>query len=137
MIKVLQRIILLVAVITVTAHSIFPHLHLNEITAHVGQHHHNEQSTGKQHHDHDDTDENKDNQHNLFSLAHLDDDFIPAKDQVKSFDLPLEYLEALNISSFLFTFNINSKLHFGWYIEYPPPDDSLCSLPSRAPPAII
>ena len=135
MIKLFQKLLLLVAVFTVTAHSIFPHVHLDDIMAIVENHHHDEQSVGT-HHRHD-ADNNKDNHQNLFSFAQLDDDFIPANGQPKNLELKAEYLPVL-IAAFLSDiYAVNTKPHFGWYIEYPPPDDYLYNLPSRAPPAVI
>lgn len=132
--KVVQKILLLVAVITVTAHSIFPHIHLDEIMAFVENHHHDEQSAGN--HDNDDADNNKDNQHSLFSFALLDDDFIPANGLSKNFELSLEYLPAQNITFLSNTYSLNTNLHCGWNNEHPPPNTYLPDLPSRAPPAI-
>ncbi len=134
MIKMFQKIVLLIAGITVTAHSIFPHIHLDDIMTFAGSHHH-EQPAGTHHHD--DTDNSKDKQHNLFSLAQLDDTFVPANGQTKNFELPVEYLVPFTVTYLSDGFRVNTKRLFGWYKEYPPPDDYLYNLPSRAPPAII
>lgn len=134
MIKVLQKIILVVAVITVTAHSIFPHFHLDEIIAFVEDHHHHEQPGS---HHHDDAENSKENQKSLFSFAQLDDDFIPANDQPKNVELPAEYLATFIVAYVSNRFPVNTKTQFGWYIEYPPPDNHCYNLPSRAPPAVI
>lgn len=128
--KGLQKILLLIAVITVTGHSIFPHIHLDDIIAFAEGHHH-EQPADKHHHD--DTDNSKDNQHNLFSLAQLDDNFVPANVQTKIFEPPVEYLPVM-IAFFSDNFSAGTKTHYGWYREYPPPDDygNISSL--RGPP---
>lgn len=133
MTRVFQKIVLLVAIVTVIGHSIFPHFHSDEITVTAEKHqHHDEQSSGSHHHDNDD---NKDNPHSIFSFAQLDDDFIPVNGQFKNFELPAEYLPALIITFLPENYSINTKPHFGWYFEYPPPDDYLYNLPSRAPPS--
>lgn len=135
MVKMLQKMILLLAVITVTAHSIFPHMHLDDLMAIAENHHHDEQSAGT-HHQHDD-DNNKDNRQSLFSFAQLDDDFIPAKGQFRDFQLKAEYLPGLIIAVLSDFYPVNTETDFGLYIEYPPPDDHHLNLPSRAPPAIV
>lgn len=135
MLKVFQKILLLVAVITVTAHSTFPHVHLDEVMAFVEDHHHDEQSPGN--HQNDDADNNKDNHQNLFSFAQLDDNFIPANVQCKNIELPAEYLPAQNISFLSDTYSSNTSQLFSWDNEHPPPGKYLHNLPSRAPPAII
>ncbi len=134
MIKVFQKIILLIAVITVTAHSIFPHIHLDDIIAFVEDHHHDEQPGT---HHHNEAENSKDNQKSLFSFAQLDDDFIPANGQPKNFELPVEHLAALIVTYLSDSYPVNTKMQFGWYIEYPPPGNHLYNLPSRAPPAVI
>ena len=135
MIKMVQKIIILIAVITVTAHSIFPHMHMDDIMALVDNHHHDEQSYGR-HHSHN-ADNTKNNHQNLFSFAQLDDDFIPANGQFKNYEVKSAYLPAI-IPAFLSDiYPVNTKPHWGWYFEYPPPDDYHDDLPSRAPPAIV
>jgi hypothetical protein len=134
MIKVFQKILLLVAVITVSAHSIFPHMHLDDIMTFAEDHHHEQPADT---HHHDDTDNSKDNQHNLFSLAQLDENFVPANGQAKNFKLPVEYIAAFIVTYLSDKFPVHTKTHFGWYKEYPPPHDYRFNLPSRAPPAIV
>ena len=136
MIKVFKKIILLIAVITVTAHSIFPHIHLDDIMAMVEEHHHHDELPSGTHH-HDEKDNQKDSQHNLFSFARLDDDFIPANGQSQKVELTSKYVPAIIITFLLNNYPHQTKTHFGWYREYPPPDDYQYNLPSRAPPAII
>ena len=131
MIKVLQKILLLVAVITVTGHSILPHFHHDEIPATINHHHEDEeQPAGKHHHDDDNT---KDNQHSLFSFVQLDENFVPAKGQVKTFELPVEYLPVV-ITFLSSKFSASTKTHYGWYREYPPPDDYWYISSLRGPP---
>lgn len=134
MVKMFQKIILLIAVITVTAHSVFPHIHLDDIMAFTEGHHH-EQSADKHHHD--DNDNSSDDQHNLFSLAQLDESFIPAIGKVKALELPSEYQPVIYISLVSEIVIYPTKTQFGWHIEYPPPVDYLYNLPSRAPPAVV
>ena len=133
MIKVFQKILLLVAVITVTAHSIFPHIHLDDIMTFAKDHHH-EQPVDKHHHD--DTDNSKDNQHNLFSLGQLDENFVPAKGETKNFQLPVEYIAAFIVTYLKDKFPVNTKTHFGWYNEYPPPEKYFSSSSLRGPPTV-
>ena len=93
--KVLQKILLLVAVITVAGHSILPHIHHDETQVAVQQHHHDDEQPAGQHHE-DDT--SKDTQHSLFSFAQLDENFVPVISQNNSFELPLTYLSAFLVN---------------------------------------
>jgi hypothetical protein len=130
--KVLQKIVLLIAVITVTGHTVFPHFH-HEDKSQAGHHHHDENFTAAHHHD-DDADDNG-NQHNLFSFAQIDETFIPGKAVLKNFELPFTYLPALVVSILSDNFPVNTITKYGWYKEFPPPGYSFSHLPSRAPPA--
>ncbi len=131
----MQKILLLVAVITVTAHSTFPHVHLDKIMAFVEDQHHDEHAAGKYHHDH--ADNSKGDQHNLFSFVQLDDDFIPATGQAKNFEIPSEFLTALIDTYLSNNFPANIKTDFGWYKEYPPPDYSCYISSLRGPPIAL
>lgn len=136
MTKVLQRILLQIAVITVISHSILPHYHHEELPIAVQHHHHDEeQPTGQ--HEHDDDDNSQKGNHSLFSFAQLDENFVPVKLGDKKFELPVTFLPALVICWLSEKVYNNSQITFGLYIEYPPPDDYLFNLPSRAPPAIV
>lgn len=131
--KVGKKILLLLAVLTVIAHSILPHVHLDEIVAMVDHHHHHQNSAdGKHPHD---TGGSKEDHHSLFSFAQLDEDFIPSKSQFKKFEFPVQYLSLVAITYLLNTFPVCTKKVFGRYKEYPPPDNYFYNLPTRAPPA--
>ena len=131
--KGLQKILLLIAVLTVTGHSILPHFHHEETPVVVQQHHHDEEQPAGHHHE-DDT--SKETQHSLFSFAQLDEDFIPVKVQNKNFDLPFTYLPALNVTYLSDNFTVKTKTHFGWYKEYPPPGKSFLPFSHRGPPTV-
>lgn len=124
------------AVFTVIAHSILPHIHLDEIVVNVEHHHHHQKSADGKHQQHD-SGGSKGDHHNLFSFAQLDEDFIPSKSQFKKFELPVQYLSTVAITYLLDTFPVYTKKAFARYKEYPPPDNYFYNLPSRAPPFSI
>ena len=130
--KWLQKILLLIAVITVVGHNTLPHHHYEEIQELIQHHHNEEQEEPQHHHDHD---ENKDDEHGIFSFAQLDENFVPAKWQDISIALPFLYLVTPVITYQYNLLKANSKTHFGYYKEFPPPGNYLLNLPSRAPPA--
>ncbi len=134
--KACNKIILLLAVFTVMAHSILPHVHLDDIVAIMDNHHHPAQHPFDTHHHHD-GDDNSEDHHNVFSFAQLDEDFIPAKGPLKKFELPVQYLSPVAITYLFDAFPVYTKQIFGRYEEYPPPGHCLYNLPSRAPPASI
>lgn len=127
----LQKILLLIAVITVTGHDILPHLHHDEPAIIVNQHQNEEQQPAGKHH-HDD-DKNKNNHHGIFSFVQLDENFIPANGQAKTFELPVMYMPVL-ITFLSNNFSASAKTHYGWYREYPPPDDYCYISSLRGPP---
>lgn len=131
--KGLQKIVLLIAVITVAGHSILPHIHHDEIPVAIQDHHHDEQPAGHPPHDDDNT---QDNQQHLFSFAQLDENFVPAASQNYSFELPFTYLPVLIAIYLSDHFPVNTKTHFGWYREYPPPDKNFTSFSHRGPPIV-
>lgn len=128
-----KKMLLILAVFTVIAHSILPHVHLYDVVA-ITNHHHHPDGPAHHHHSHDDHG-SQEKHHNLFSFAQLDDDFIPAKGPFKKFELPVQYLSPVAITYLLDTFPVYIKKVFGRYKEYPPPDNYFFNLPSRAPPA--
>ncbi len=130
--KGLQKILLLITVVTVIAHSVLPHHHHAEITVATQQHHdEEEQPAGLSHHADDETEH-----HSIFSFAQLDENFVPVKSQNNSFELPLTYLPALIVTYLSDNFPFNTKTHFGWYKEYPPPDKNFPSSSHRGPPTV-
>ena len=129
--KGLQKILLLISVITVIAHSTLPH------------HHHEENSVAKQHHEEEQQlpgvnhhDDNKGDHHGLFSFAQIDENFIQVNSQNNSFELPLTYLSSLILTYLPENFSANTKTHFGWYKEYPPPEKSFLPFSHRGPPTV-
>jgi hypothetical protein len=133
--KWLQKILLLIAVITVTGHSILPHFHHDDVYP-IAKEHHNHDSHPANHHDHDD-DNGKEDQHSLFSFAQLDEDFLPVKTQNHSVDIPFEYLATSIITFNRVNLPVNTTTPFGCYQEFPPPGNLFVNLPSRAPPASL
>jgi hypothetical protein len=128
----LHKILMLIAVATIVGHNCMPHHHHEEILA-VAHHEHQEDGgTKTHHHDHQ---ENKNEKHNIFSFAQLDEDFIPAKFQVEGFELPVLYLLTPEIS-FQLKLIISPSKAFNYYREYPPPGNYLSQLPSRGPPSL-
>ena len=96
--------------------------------------HHHEQSADKHHHD--DNDNSSDDQHNLFSLAQLDETFVLLKSQNNSFDLPLTYLSAFLVTYLSDDFPVNTKTHFGCYKVFSPPEKYFPSSSHRGPPTV-
>ena len=128
----LQKILLFIAVATLIGHSSLPHHHHEEIEA-VAHHHHDDgQATQSHHEDHN---KNKDEDHSLFSFAQLDENFVPVKFQDVSIELPIFYLLTPLITYHYNLYKVKSKTQFGYYKEYPPPDNYLSNLPSRGPPS--
>ncbi|MDX2046382.1 MAG: hypothetical protein SFU87_06330 [Chitinophagaceae bacterium] len=126
----MQTILLLVAVTTVIGHSIFPHIHHNEETPILhGQH--DESTPGKHHHD----ENSNDNRHVVLSFAQMEDSYIPANRLIKNFGLPVEFIPFLTAIICTDNFPIDTKTHFGWYKEYPPPDNPIRILSFRGPPS--
>src|SRR5215207_3695904 len=111
-----QKIVLFVAVATIIGHTSLPHHHYDAIEVLI------------HHLDHDDD-------HNLFSFAQLDEDFVPVKSQKVNFDLPILYLLTPAITYHSNQIKKQSKTHFGYYREFPPPDNYTFHLFSRPPPA--
>jgi hypothetical protein len=131
MIKVLHKIMLLVAVTTVIGHSILPHIHHDEEFVVISDQHHHESPAGKHHHD----DENdSDKRHEVFSLAQLDDNYIPAKKLYSTFGVPVEFAPLFTVI-LIVNSKVATKTDFGWYKEYPPPDNPIRTLSFRGPPA--
>ena len=123
-----QKIVLFVAVTTITGHNFLPHYHHEEMQL---VSHHEETEKTNDHHDHD---QNTEHHHNIFSFAQLDEGFIPIKFQIVGFELPILYLLTPEISCQLKLITSTTKA-FSYYREYPPPENYFHDLPSRAPPA--
>jgi hypothetical protein len=133
--KLVQKILLLVAIITVAGHSTFPHFHHDDTPQTAQQHHHHNEQFENHHHEEEDS--SKENPHSLFSFAQIDEAFVPVKAASGFFEIPFNYLPALIVSFLSDNFPVNIKTLYGWYKEYPPPDNHLFNLPSRAPPALF
>lgn len=130
--KVLQKILLLFAVVTVIAHSTMPHHHHDEIPVAIEQHQgEEEQPAGVTHHDDD-----KDDHHGIFSFAQLDENFVPVNSQNNSFELPLTYVSAFLFTYLLDDFPVHIKTHFGSYKVFPPPEKYFPSSSHRGPPTV-
>jgi hypothetical protein len=133
MLKVLQKVILFVAVMMVMGHNIFPHIHHNEETSIAHEQHHDETEPGKHHHP--DEENSNDRQHDFFSFAQLDEAFIRTKSGITS-----DIKQALPV--FIHTFqNIDFELKlfakkpaYKLKHEFPPPSENSNRIPSRAPP---
>ena len=127
----MQKILLLVAVVTVIVHSVIPHIHNHHVTF-ITQQLHDEYIEDAYHHD----DENgTDEQHSFLSFAQLDDNYIPANKLINNLELPVEFIPLLTSIGFTDHFSVKTKTHFGWYKEYPPPENKISTLSFRGPPA--
>lgn len=131
--KGLQKILLLIAVLTVTWHSLVPHHHHDETLRTVQQHHPDEEQLAGSHHE---DDSSKGTQHSLFSFAQLDENFVPLNSQNNSFELPLTYLSAFLVTYLSDGFPVNTKTHFGCYKVFPPPEKYFPSSLHRGPPTV-
>jgi hypothetical protein len=120
---------MLVAVATVIGHASFPHHHHIEIQSSKQHNHHHHHDQKHHEHDHDSSDP-----HNIFSFSQLDKDFLPKQFGKIIIDLPVIYLLTPFFTYHIDSFKANSKIHFGYYREYPPPDNFLPDLFSRPPP---
>jgi hypothetical protein len=123
---------MLVAVATIIGHNSMPHHHHAEIQllAHHNDHH-DEEGTEADHHQ----EQNKKDHHNIFSFAQLDEDFVPSQFNKINIDLPILYLLTPVITYQIDQLKEQSKNHFGYYREFPPPGNYLSDLFSRPPPA--
>ena len=130
--KWLQKILLFISVITVLGHNILPHHHHEEIQELIQHHHTGEQEQPQHHHHHN---ESEDDEHGIFSFVQLDENFVPAKGQDINIELPFLYLATPVITYQYNLLKANSKNFFGYYKEFPPPDNHLSNLPSRGPPS--
>jgi len=124
---------MLFAVATIVGHNTLPHHHheLIEALAHHNDHHEVE-DTDTDHHDHE---QNRKDHHNIFSFAQLDEDFVPSQFSKVSINLPILYLLTPVITNQVKQLKENSKSHFGYYREFPPPGNYSFNLFSRPPPA--
>ena len=120
---------MLVAVATVIGHASFPHHHHNEIQASKQHNHHHNHDTNHHEHGHESNDS-----HNIFSFSQLDKDFLPTQFGNIIIDVPVVYLLTPFITYNIISIKQNTKSHFGYYREYPPPDNFLPDLFSRPPP---
>jgi hypothetical protein len=127
-----QKIILFVAVATIIGHNSMPHHHHDAIEP-VGHHLNHEEDHDQQSNHHDHQQDTEDN-HNLFSFAQLDEDFVPVKFQKVNIELPIPYLLTPAITYHFNQIKQQSKNHFGYYREFPPPDNYTSNLFSRPPP---
>jgi hypothetical protein len=132
MAKWINKLLMLVAIATIVGHNSIPHYHHDKKEKFA--HHDDDHHQGDQVHHHEEEQDTEDH-HNIFSFAQLDDDFLPSPFGKYTIDLPILYL----ITPFI-TYQINklieqSTSHFGYYREFPPPDNYLSELPSRGPPS--
>jgi hypothetical protein len=128
-----QKIVLIVAVATIIGHNCLPHHHhdaIESVAHHLNHDEDHDRQTG--HHDHE---QDTEDDHNLFSFAQLDEDFVPVKSQKVNIDLPILYLLTPVITYQMDQLKEQSKNHFGYYREFPPPRNYLSNLFSRPPPS--
>ena len=124
---------MMVAVATIIGHNTLPHHHHMGMQYLIYQDdHHLHKGTDYDHFDHE---ENSEGDHNIFSFAQLDDCFLPSQFSKVSIDLPVLSLLTPTIRFQLNRFAERSKIHFGYYKEFPPPIDYSSHLFSRPPPS--
>lgn len=130
--KWLYKILMLVAVATIVGHGSMPHHHHLNIQA-VAHHHEHLENLGLEpdHHHHN---QGKEDHHNIFSFAQLDEDFVHSQFSKTNIDLPVLYLLTPIITFHLQEIKQQSKTQFGCYREFPPPGKFISSLFSRPPP---
>ncbi len=124
---------MVVAVATIVGHNTLPHHH-HELIVALAHHndHHEVEDTDTDHHNHE---QNREDHHSIFSFAQLDEDFVPSQFSKVSIDLPILYLLTPVITNQFKQLKENSKSHFGYYREFPPPGHYSSNLFSRPPPA--
>src|SRR5215213_8823434 len=118
MLKCLHKIVMLVAVATIIGHSTMPHNHHAEIQLLANYDHHDDEGAEVDHHD---GGQSKEDDHNIFSFAQLDEDFLPSQFSKVNIDLAILYLPTPIISYQRDQLQEQSKTHFGYYREFPPP----------------
>jgi hypothetical protein len=123
---------MLVAVAKIVGHNSLPHHHHINMPA-LAHHddHHEDEGTATDHHYHE---QDNEDHHNIFSFAQLDEDFLPSQFSKANIDLPILYLLTPVITFQLQQLKEQSKTHFGYYREFPPPDKYSSNLFSRPPP---
>ena len=114
---------MMVAVAIMLGHNFMPHHHDTEAPGYYNEHH-------------EDSEQDKDH-HNIFSFAQLDENFLPSQSGSINVDLPVAYLPTPLIRYQLRQLKQESKTHFGYYREYPPPAIYLSGRPLRAPPVSV
>jgi hypothetical protein len=123
---------MLLSVAMIISHNSIAHHHHNENMQPFVQHdlqHHHDNST----HDHEHNEES-DSQHNIFSFAQLDEDYLPSQFGKISLDLPVLYLITPAITLKLDRLKECSKIYFAFREEISPPHHYSSNLFSRPPP---
>jgi len=101
-------------------------------------HHHGHNSEISDYHEEHHEESGHDNDHHkIFSFVQLDENFLPSHSGNVDIDLPIVYLMAPLINYPLRQLEQQSKTHFGYYREHPPPAIYRCDLPLRAPPVFV
>lgn len=129
--RIVHKLLLLVAVITVTAHGIIPHFHSGHVSLSVQYHDHNLDDythTGIHNHDSDD-------QQNDFSLAQFDENYMPVKWKNISVENSFRFLHTSFPVLHSIKLNTELKINISYYRVFPPPDYYSTNLFSRPPPA--
>jgi hypothetical protein len=131
----MYKILMLVAVATVIGHNSMPHYHheMIEALAHLDDDHHAPHQHTNSHADEQDNT----NDHSIFSFAQLDDDFLPSKFSKINFELPILYVLTPAITYHFNRCNEQSKTHFGYYVEFPPPLPYSSGDLRRGPPPLV
>jgi hypothetical protein len=127
--KWVQKLVLFIAIVTTIGHDVLPHHH-EDIDAgfHTDNATANEIQSHSVFHFEDDQPE-----HELFSFAQIDEDFVPAKVALSRLELPLIFLFVSIVLNFCIS--LPAKTAFRYFREFPPPGSYLSDLPLRAPPA--
>jgi hypothetical protein len=128
--KVWQKVVVLLAVVTIVGHSFVPHQHHQETNARHHDVYHSEHAKKVHHGDHEHSTQDH---HGIFSFAQLDENFLPKFGKI-TFDISIIYLLIPTLTVQLDKLNEKTKTHFGYYREYPPPDNYSFNLFSRPPP---
>ncbi len=128
----LQNIILLIAITTVTAHSILPHFHHDETQTITGLNRaHDEQLVALGQHEHD-----EDDHHSIFSFVQLDENFFPANTQSKKIAPHLTFLIALVVTHQPVDFPVKAAAWSGDQNAFPLFDSHFPPPSHRGPPTV-
>jgi hypothetical protein len=125
-----HKSMMLIAVLVIFAHNMIPHHHFDSPVVFHHDHHEDGNSNAEDFH----ADQSKEDHHNPFSFAQLDDKYIPSQLVKAKIELPILYILTPAFAIHLQCYKLQPKNLFGYYRKFPPPLDHSFNLFSRPPP---